>query len=124
MITAIHIAFFGALGCVARYYLSGRAYALLGIGWPYGTLVVNALGSFLIGIVMEAGIRGAPMSPSLRLGLTAGFLGGFTTFSAFSYETVRMIGEGRILPAMANVGANVAACLLATALGLLAARQI
>lgn len=91
MIVVLYIALFGALGCLARYFLSGWVYDLIGSVLPYGTLAVNAIGAFLIGLVMEFGLRSTTVSPELRIGLTIGFLGGFTTFSTFSYETFRLL---------------------------------
>src|SRR5512138_3402828 len=69
----IYIAAFGALGCLARYWLSGWVYALLGRGFPYGTFVVNVVGAFLIGLIMEFGLRSTLISQELRVGLTIGF---------------------------------------------------
>ena len=86
MQVVLFIAGFGALGCLARYYLSGWAYDLFGRSFPYGTLLVNILGAFVIGLVMEFGMRSTLLPATLRIGLTIGFLGGLTTFSTFSYE--------------------------------------
>jgi CrcB protein len=118
------VAAFGALGCLARYFLSGWAYGLLGVSLPYGTLAVNVLGSFLIGLIMEFGLRGALLSPDLRVGLAVGFLGGFTTFSSFSYETFRLLESGQLLQASINVFLNVAGCLALTFAGILAGRHL
>ncbi len=120
----VYIAVFGALGCLARYWLSGWVYGLLGRGMPYGTFAVNVVGAFLIGLVMEFGLRSALISQELRVGLTIGFLGGLTTFSTFSYETFRMIEDAQFVPALANVLASSVACLLFTFLGIWTARQI
>lgn len=121
---ALYIASFGALGCLARYWLSGWVYALLGRGFPYGTFVVNVVGAFLIGLVMEFGLRSTLLSQELRVGLTIGFLGGLTTFSTFSYETFRLIEEAQFVPALANVLASSAACILFTFIGIFTARQL
>ncbi|MBW6520225.1 MAG: fluoride efflux transporter CrcB [Desulfoarculaceae bacterium] len=118
------IAGFGALGCVSRYYVSGWAYDLFGRGFPYGTFVVNILGAFVIGLVMEFGLRSTLLSVSLRTGLTIGLLGGFTTFSTFSYETVRLLEDGNFFVAAANVLASVFVCLVFTWLGMHAARLL
>lgn len=119
-----YITIFGALGCLARYFVSGWTYALVGRGLPYGTLAVNVAGSFLIGLIMEGSLRSTLLSPDLRIGLTVGFLGGFTTFSTFSYETFRLLEEGSYLQAGANVLLNVVVCIVFAALGILAARQL
>ena len=118
------IAAFGALGCVSRYLISGWVYALCGRGFPYGTFAVNILGAFIIGLVMEFGIRSALLSPGLRAGLTIGLLGGLTTFSTFSYETFRLLEDGEFLVASVNVLASVFVCLAFTWLGIVAARSL
>lgn len=118
----VFIAGFGALGCVARYYISGWVYALLGREFPWGTFVVNVLGAFLIGLVMEFGMRSTVLSVSLRTGLAIGFLGGLTTFSTFSYETFRLLEEGDFVVAAASVLASVGVCLFFTWMGIHVAR--
>ncbi len=118
------IAGFGALGCVARYLVSGWVYDLLGRSLPYGTFVVNILGAFLIGLVMDLGMRSTLLPLSLRTGITIGFLGGFTTFSTFSYETFRLLEEGDFVVASANVLVSVTVCILFTWLGMLTARLL
>ena len=124
MLTVILIAIFGALGCVARYYVSGWTYEKLGWGYPWGTLAVNIAGAFLIGLIMELGLKGAAIPANLRIGLTIGFLGGLTTFSTFSYETFRLLESGRILIAFSNVIVSVTACLLFTWLGIVVAKAV
>lgn len=118
------IALFGALGCLTRYFLSGWVYKALGSGFPSGTLAVNIVGAFCIGLVMEFAIRSTLVSPSLRVGLTIGFLGGLTTFSTFSYETFRLLEEGELLIATANALLSVLACLLFTWLGIITAKAL
>jgi CrcB protein len=122
MQTVIYIAVFGALGCVARYFLSGWTYEKLGWGFPWGTLSVNVVGAFIIGLIMELGLRNANIPANLRIGLVAGFLGGLTTFSTFSYETFKLLETGRILVAFANVLISVTLCLLFTWLGIVVAK--
>jgi len=118
------VAGFGALGCVTRYYISGWAYDLFGRNFPYGTFVVNILGAFLVGLVMEFGMRSTLLPVSLRTGLSIGFLGGFTTFSTFSYETFRLLEEGNFFVAVTNVLVSVVVCLFFTWLGIHAARYL
>lgn len=118
------IAGFGALGCVTRYFISGWVYELLGKDFPYGTFVVNILGAFLLGLVMEFGMRSALLPVSVRTALAIGFLGGFTTFSTFSYETFRLLEEGAFFVAATNVLVSVVVCLLFTWLGIHAARLL
>ena len=122
MQTVFMIAIFGALGCVARYYLSGWTYSKLGWGFPWGTLAVNVVGAFLIGLIMELGLRNANIPANLRIGLTIGFMGGLTTFSTFSYETFKLLETGRILVAFSNVIISVTVCLLFTWLGIVVAK--
>ncbi len=124
MTVVLYIALFGAAGCLARYLLSGWAYELLGTSMPYGTLAVNVIGAFLIGLIMEFSLRSAAVSPELRVGLTIGFLGGFTTFSSFSYETFRLLEGGQFPLAALNVLVSVTACLAFTFLGIVAARHL
>lgn len=119
----VYIGLFGALGCLARYALSGWIYALAGRALPWGTLAVNVVGSFLIGLVMEGSLRSVLLPAHIRLGITIGFLGGFTTFSTFSYETVRLLEEGSVLQAGANILLSVLSCMAATAAGIVAARH-
>jgi CrcB protein len=124
MTTVVYIALFGALGCLARYFLSGWVYDLAGVSFPFGTLAVNVIGAFLIGLLMEFGLRSTAVSPEMRIGLTIGFLGGFTTFSTFSYETFRLLESAQLPQALANVLLSVTACLVFTFLGIAAARHL
>jgi len=122
--TTLLVAFFGALGCLLRYLLSGWMYNLLGRGFPYGTLAVNVIGAFLIGFIMELGLRSTLIAPELRTGLAIGFLGGLTTFSTFSYETFKLLEDGELLIAGVNILASVATSVLLTWLGILAAKSL
>jgi len=124
MKTAFTIALFCAGGGVTRYYLSGWVYNLLGRAFPYGTFAVNIIGAYLIGLIMELGLRSTFISDTLRLGLTVGFLGGLTTFSTFSYETLSLLEDGRFLVAFANIMGSVAVCLLFTWLGIITVRTL
>jgi CrcB protein len=124
MTTVFLIALFGALGCLTRYWLSGWVYAVIGKSFPYGTLAVNIVGAYLIGLIMEFSLRSALISPNLRIGLTIGFLGGLTTFSTFSYETFRLLEEGDFLFAATNVLVSVVVCLAFTWLGIVSARYL
>ncbi|APG24545.1 MAG: fluoride efflux transporter CrcB [Syntrophotalea acetylenica] len=120
----VFIAVFGACGCISRYLVSGWVYALVGRGLPYGTLAVNMIGSLLLGLIMEGGLRSAVLPAELRMGITTGFMGGFTTFSTFSYETVRLLEDGSVIAAGANILLNVIVSVLFAALGIWLARQI
>lgn len=116
------ICFGGALGTGARYLVSGWVLTLLGPGFPYGTLAVNVLGSFFLGGVMHVGLATEWMNPTVRLALSVGLAGGFTTFSTFSYETMHLLQDGAWSAALLNAVATMVACLAATFLGLAAAR--
>ena len=124
MLTIACIALFGAAGCVSRYLLSLWVHNNLGRSLPYGTLLVNILGAFLIGFVMEFAIKSTHLSLNLRTGITIGFLGGLTTFSTFSYETFRLMEDGRFIIAAANVLVSVLLCLAFTWLGIMAVRTM
>lgn len=121
---AFAVAVCGALGCLARYFVSGWVYGILGRGFPYGTFVVNIIGAYIIGLLMEFGLRSELIPPTLRMGLTIGFLGGLTTFSTFSYETFRLMEDGDFITATTNVILSVLVCLLFTWLGITTARYL
>ncbi len=113
----------GALGSGARYLLAGF-FAARFPGFPYGTLSVNLVGSFLLGALMHVGLASAAIPPAVRIALGTGVLGGFTTYSTFSYETLILLREGALALAALNVTATVLGCLLACWLGLLAGRWL
>jgi CrcB protein len=114
----------GAAGAVARYWVSGRVYAWLGTGFPWGTLAVNVAGSFLIGVLAILLIERLPYSAEWRSLLIVGFLGAFTTFSTFSLETLALIEQADYAKALANAVLSVVACLAATWLGVVAGRAL
>jgi CrcB protein len=95
----------------------------LGVDFPYGTMIVNVVGSFLIGVVQEAALSTPLVPESLRLVLAVGVLGGFTTYSAFSYGTIRLAERGTAAAAV-NVVLTTGLCLGACALGLLLTRAL
>jgi fluoride exporter len=105
------------IGGVSRYLLSQFVQLKFYSTFPYGTLVVNILGCFLIGAVFGLSERGN-IGPDWRLFLATGILGGFTTFSAFSNETISMLRDGQFLPASLYVGASIVLGLLATIIGI------
>ncbi len=114
----------GAAGTAARYGVNLLAARTVGLEFPFGTLAVNVLGSFLIGLVQHLAMASALVSETARLALVVGVLGGFTTYSSFSYETVRLAGTGAWMPATLNVVATTALCLVACGLGLEAGRLL
>jgi fluoride exporter len=108
------VVFFGAgFGGMIRYWGSAFVYKFLPTNFPYGTLFVNVLGSFLIGIFMYYLDTNELISPEVRIFLTTGLCGGLTTFSTFSFETINFIKEREFLFAGLNVIANVLLTLFA-----------
>ncbi|OJW31277.1 MAG: camphor resistance protein CrcB [Rhodospirillales bacterium 69-11] len=114
----------GALGSVARFWLAAAVAALTGPAFPWGTLLINVGGSFLIGwFGAMTGLRGAwDVPPDIRLFVLVGICGGFTTFSSFSLQTVELLEAGEVLRAGGYVVGSVVLCLLATWAGLAAGR--
>lgn len=109
----------GALGSVGRYLINAVWWPAAGPhAIPWGTLTVNIVGSFLYALLFVALSQYLPQSATLRVALLAGFLGGFTTFSSFSFETVRLFQEGQPALAVVYVLASVLSCLFAVWLGL------
>jgi fluoride exporter len=115
----------GGIGSVFRYWMSVGSYALLGRGFPYGTLAVNTLGCFLMGFLTIYIIeRMNGQAESLRAFLLIGLLGGFTTFSSFSIETLNLFENGEILKSLLNIIGSVCLSLLGVSLGALLGRQL
>ena len=114
----------GAIGSVARYWLSGIVQRANGTEFPLGTLAVNILGSFVLGLVLALSLDRDLLSPDLRLLFGVGFCGGFTTMSTFSYETMALLRDGSITAGVGNVVVSLASCLLAVWLGNAAARLL
>ena len=114
----------GAAGTGARYLLSGWALAGFGPAFPWGTLVINVLGSFLLGLLMQVGLATPLLSPTLRLTLTTGVMGGFTTYSTFNYETIRYAQDGSWPVALGNILATLLGCLVAGLAGVALGRWI
>jgi len=110
------------VGAVSRYLVSGLVQRWAGDFFPSGTLLVNVAGCFLLGVL--AGLSTHATTSSVKTGLSAGFLGAFTTFSTFSFETVDHLEKGHWGVAFGNVGLNVALGLLAAWLGLFVAKLI
>jgi CrcB protein len=114
----------GALGTGARYLLSAWMAKTLGAAFPYGTLAVNVIGSFLIAVVVYVASESAAISPALRVVLVTGVLGGFTTYSAFSLETLALAQNGAWSTAGVYALATLLGCLLACQLGWSSARWL
>jgi CrcB protein len=124
--TYLLIAVGGAIGSVARYWCSGMAAALLGETFPWGTLIVNILGSLIIGFF--ATITGPDgrmfVGSEVRQFVMIGLIGGYTTFSSFSLQTLNQMNDGEWLYAGLNIGASFIFCLLAVWLGHIAAVHV
>lgn len=110
----------GAIGSVARYGLSGAVAQLVGAAFPWGTLLINVLGSVVIGAVAAVPDGRLGLSPDLRLFLMTGICGGFTTFSAFSLQALELLKLGQSGAALGYVLASVAMCIVGCWLGFLA----
>lgn len=119
----VYIAIGGALGALMRYWFSTGTHLLLGKGFPYGTLVVNVIGSFLIGVLYVLIVERHELSQELRSFVVIGLLGAFTTFSTFSFETITLFEMGQANKAFMNVFVSVFSCLVVCWLGMSLARQ-
>ncbi len=113
--TVLWIGIGGFLGANARYFLGRAIVERYGVAFPWGTLTVNVIGSLLIGLIMELLAQRLITDPAYRLFLVVGFLGGFTTFSTFAFETVNLLDDERWLRACAYILASnlaaIGACL-------------
>ena len=113
-----------AAGGVARYLLSESLQARAGTAFPLGTLLVNLTGCLALGFIAHVVLSTGEFSPTTRALLTTGFCGGFTTFSAFAYETVSLMEEGSWLRASMNVGMSVGIGLVGIFAGAMAAKWL
>jgi CrcB protein len=121
----VFIAVAGACGSISRYALSGWANRAMNEWLPHGgTLLVNVLGSLIIGFVMQAGLTSGVVPASVRVPIVVGFLGAFTTFSSFSHETVDLFAQGNTGDAVINIVTNLILCLTATLVGFLLAKTV
>jgi CrcB protein len=118
------IALAGSAGTLARYWLSGFVYDVLGRDFPWGTAVVNILGCFLFGLVFELGEDRMLLRTEARVVLLTGFMGAFTTFSTFVFESAGFLEDGRYLPALANVAFQTVLGFAALFAGLMLGRML
>ena len=124
MVKLFWICMAGALGTGTRYLVGLWADERLGKALPYGTLLVNVVGCFLIGLVMQLSLRTAAIPPALRLTLTTGFMGGLTTYSSFNYDVGRYLQSGAYATAVLYFGLTVLLCLAAGSLGVILAGSL
>lgn len=121
----IAVALGGSFGAVLRFLISNGVYHWLGRGFPYGTLVVNVIGSFLMGLLVESLIlQRIAITLEYRAAILVGLFGSLTTFSTFSLETVYLIEQGNWVKAALNVGISLFVCIFVVWLGLLAGRSL
>jgi len=112
------IAIFGAIGTLARYGLQGVVQVRTASTFPFGTLLVNLTGCFLLGLIGQFTLKHMVISPDWRMAIAIGFFGGYTTFSSFGWETAKMLEAGEWAWATAYVGASVMAGLLLSVAGI------
>ena len=115
---ALLITFGGAIGTLLRYLTSLVAAQWFGTEFPYGTLIVNLSGAFIIGLVQQLGTEALMIPDNTRLFLTTGMMGGLTTYSTFSYETVRLMESGAWSQAWINIFVTTVICLSLCILGM------
>lgn len=114
----------GGIGSLSRLYLAQAIYRIVGMKFPYGILVVNVLGCFLMGVLAVLFIERLGLSPLWRAGILIGFLGGFTTFSSFSMDTINLIESGTYFLALLYIIVSIIMCITATGLGVFFARSL
>ncbi len=124
MTQTLMIASGGALGALLRFWSSQWVHSVMGRGFPYGTLLVNIVGSLLMGFMFVMLLERFNLGPEWRGLIMIGFLGAFTTFSTFSLETLHLLNSGELLKAGLNVVLSVVLCIAAVWLGMLVGRQI
>ena len=114
----------GAAGALLRFWLANGVYAWLGRGFPYGTLVVNAVGSLVMGVLYVLFIERMDVPLEWRAAILIGLLGAFTTFSTFSIETLALIEDREHDKAILNIALSVTLCLLAVWIGIVTGRKL
>ena len=124
MLKYVMVALGGALGSVLRFWLGSLIGGRFGSRFPYGTFVINMTGSFLIGMILTLMAERTQWSPSWRYLIPIGFIGGYTTFSTFEYETFRLFQDGQMLGAVLNVTLSVIVGFAGVWIGAVAGKSI
>jgi len=124
MVKYLMVGIGGFLGAIARFWLGGYVSNRLGAGFPYGTFIINCSGSFLIGLTITLLAEKAHWSANWRYLIPIGFIGAYTTFSTFEYETLRTIQDSEFLLAGLYVGMSVVVGFVAVWLGVVAGRMV
>ncbi|RTZ64400.1 MAG: fluoride efflux transporter CrcB [Aquificaceae bacterium] len=114
----------GAIGAALRFMVSNGVYNVLGRDFPYGTLAVNIIGSFFMGLLTILLLERGDFDPLFKLAILVGFLGSFTTFSTFSLDTLSLINDGALIRAFINMVGSVVVCVSAVWLGMMVAKQL
>ncbi len=112
----------GFFGAIARYVVDGWVATSTGGGFPWGTLVVNISGSFVLGLLFAASVERGLVSPAIRAPVLIGFIGAYTTFSTLTLETWRLIEDGSYIAAIGNIGGSMVLGLAAVVAGLMIGR--
>lgn len=118
------VAIGGAAGAMARFWLGGYIAERMGTKFPYGTFVINCSGSFVVGLAVTMLAERSHWSPNLRYLIPIGFVGAYTTFSTFEYETLRALQEGQVVAASLNVALSVLIGFLSVWLGVVVGRAV
>jgi fluoride exporter len=118
------IAVFGAIGTLTRYGLQGVVQVRAGGGFPYGTLLINLTGCFLLGLIGQFTLNRLVISPDWRVAIAVGFFGGYTTFSSFGWETAKMLEDGEWARAGSYVAASVVVGILLSFAGIRLANRL
>lgn len=124
MLNIIYVGLGGCIGAVLRYLISLGSSKIFLSQMPYGTLIVNVLGGILIGLIMELSLTTDAISPNMRLFLTTGIMGGLTTFSTFSYESIALFSKGNTFLGVLNICLNLFLSLGGVLLGQYAAHKM
>ncbi len=124
MVKLLAVAAGGAIGTICRYLMTVGSVTWLGPGFPYGTLAINILGSFILCFLAQAFTATDVVHPNVRLALTTGFTGGFTTYSAFNLETLRFFQGGAYGKGLLYVTLTLVFCMLFGVLGIASARTL